>query len=49
MHVTVDLYTRCWNDALPSGHRPIELAIPTTGSRLETGVDQPADDEGAWR
>ena len=34
---------------MPSGHRPIELDIPMPGSRLETGVDQSADDEGAWR
>jgi GntR family transcriptional regulator len=34
---------------MPSGHRPIELEIPTTGSRLETGIDQSADNEGAWR
>lgn len=34
---------------MPSGHRPIELDIPTIGSRLETGVVQSVDDDGAWR
>jgi DNA-binding GntR family transcriptional regulator len=34
---------------MPSGHRPIELDIPMIGSRLETGVDQSADGEEAWR
>jgi len=34
---------------MPAGHRPIELEIPTSGSRPETSADQLADAEGAWR
>ena len=34
---------------MPSGHRPIELDIPTTGSRPDAGADQSADGEGARR
>jgi DNA-binding GntR family transcriptional regulator len=34
---------------MPAGHRPIELEIPTTGTRPETGIDPSADGEGAWR
>jgi GntR family transcriptional regulator len=33
---------------MPAGHRPIELEIPTSGTRLETG-DQSNNGEGAWR